>query len=75
MDYTIYGLFIVAMLTLSIALYKKFYPGQYKDDNKVELFVENVIDSTTGIKVDLTPGSVPPEANNATPPIVTTETK
>jgi hypothetical protein len=62
MDYTIYGLAIVAILTLAVMAVKKFWPG-YRDDNVVEEICEDIIGTTTGVHADLTPNSpVKPDA-------------
>ena len=43
-----------------VAVVKRYWPG-YKDDNKVEQVVEEVIKDNTGISLDLTPSSPEPE--------------
>jgi len=49
-------LIILGIAFVGTGVIKKFYPS-YQDDNIVEEMVEKVIESQTGMDVDLTPFS------------------
>jgi hypothetical protein len=50
-------LIILGIAFVGTGVIKKFYPSSYQDDNIVEEMVEKVIESQTGMDVDLTPFS------------------
>lgn len=56
MSLQMWGLLIAAVLIISVAAVKILWPA-YKDDNPIEEAAEKIIKDTTGVDVDLTPGS------------------
>ena len=60
---TLYKILIIVSALGTGVILKNYYPN-YQDDNPVEELVEEVIESQTGINIDITPLS--PEKNEST---------
>ncbi|MGA1048651.1 MAG: hypothetical protein ACO3UU_11625 [Minisyncoccia bacterium] len=60
---TLYKILIIATALGTGIILKNYYPN-YRDDNPIEELVEEVIESQTGVSIDITPLS--PEKNEST---------